>query len=193
MPKFYRKQQVVEAFQWDGCVDNTLGFPDWMVEAVRTRTAWLTKSEDYGPEIILNNDFVTFIARPGDWIVRDEEGHINRCHAELFTKVYGYDDGRQDKQPDNNKILGNEMSKALERVINEQQVVIDALRKRADMSQQYAIRQTDTIEKACKLLQRFVYCDTSKEAMTDAKLFLSERGWCLMCESFLCEGHDYDG
>lgn len=87
MPKFCRKPQVVEAFQWDGCVDKSQ-WPDWMLEA------W-------------NNGATEFLGntRTGDWIVKDEQDNINRCPADMFQKVYVPDDGRQDHHSANNKRL----------------------------------------------------------------------------------------
>lgn len=85
MPKFCRKPQVVEAFQWDG-FDDKSQWPDWMIKA------W-------------NSGATGFIGHTliGDWLVKQDNGSICRCTTyELQTT---YDELRQSDHQTNNKRL----------------------------------------------------------------------------------------
>jgi hypothetical protein len=78
---------VVDAFRWTAGADQEEK-PEWAIEAIRSNQVIF---ENVGtPQVTLRIEtaFGTLHAHQGDWIVRDTEGHVYPCKAELFSLNY---------------------------------------------------------------------------------------------------------
>lgn len=82
------------------------------------------------------------------------------------------------------------MTAALERVIAEQQAVIDMLKKREDAHILSCIQQVDAERKLGKAVLNYMGNTKSIDAWNEVRMTLINQGWCLTCENSPCECYE---
>lgn len=88
MAKYRKKPVIIEAFQWTGGPDQTED-PEWIVEALRARTAWVENNGPHG-RITLKIKTLegTMTAFQGDWIIQGVKGELYPCKPDIFEATY---------------------------------------------------------------------------------------------------------
>lgn len=85
---FYRKKPVViEAFKFTEGLDLKEA-PHWMVEAVKSGTAFFVEREDGSIGLIISTLEGVHEASPGDWIIRGIKGELYPCKPDIFEATY---------------------------------------------------------------------------------------------------------
>lgn len=96
MPKFRKKQVVIEAWQWSGKVDYRNPPPDWLpwVFAPMASEAATRACVEVG-EIRRYENFLhigtlegVMACAPNDWIIRGIKGELYPCKPDIFAATY---------------------------------------------------------------------------------------------------------
>lgn len=86
MPKFRKKQVVVEAVQWNG-VAFGLPLPQWLWDATLDGVVSRGIDEDRDSLYIKTLEG-THRANPYDWIIQGVKGELYPCKPDIFDETY---------------------------------------------------------------------------------------------------------
>lgn len=93
MAQFRKKPVVVDAFLWTGGPDQTED-PQWIVDAIKSRAVTFARPmgafvrEGEVSHMLIETLEGVVIARPGDWIIKGEQGEIYHCKPDIFAATY---------------------------------------------------------------------------------------------------------
>lgn len=97
--------QVLEAFQYDGDMQNSEGeyyVPEWAVKALKTGKLYYANMDAGGmPPLCVKHELVDcdLLVVAGDYVVKSEDGRIRPYSAKDFEKIYEI--VKDEKAPDN--------------------------------------------------------------------------------------------
>lgn len=86
-----RDGSEIEAFKWTGGADQE-DEPDWIVAKLRSGEAELHDVPSPNVTMSIRNENVVRVAKPGDWIVRDEAGRVYPFSPEIFESHFEPED-----------------------------------------------------------------------------------------------------
>lgn len=85
----YRKKQIeIEAWQYiPNDRDDTVGTPQWMVDAMLSRKIEISDDSD-DRNLYINTLEGKMTASPGDYIIKGIEGELYPCKPSIFEQTY---------------------------------------------------------------------------------------------------------
>ena len=84
--KYRKKPVVIEAFQYDGDMINSIGkpyVPEWAISAVNNNTMYYD-----GPELFIRTLEGDHHVTVGDYVIQGINGELYSCKPDIFEKTY---------------------------------------------------------------------------------------------------------
>lgn len=84
--KYRKKPVVIEAFQYDGDMINSIGkpyVPEWAISAVNNNTMYYD-----GPELFIRTLEGDHHVTVGDYVIQGVNGELYSCKPDIFEKTY---------------------------------------------------------------------------------------------------------
>ena len=84
--KYRKKPVVIEAFQYDGDMINSIGkpyVPEWAISAVNNNTMYY-----HGPELFIRTLEGDHHVTVGDYVIQGINGELYSCKPDIFEKTY---------------------------------------------------------------------------------------------------------
>ena len=84
--KYRMKPVVIEAFQYDGDMINSIGkpyVPEWAISAVNNNTMYYD-----GPELFIRTLEGDHHVTVGDYVIQGINGELYSCKPDIFEKTY---------------------------------------------------------------------------------------------------------
>ena len=84
--KYRKKPVVIEAFQYDGDMINSIGkpyVPEWAISAVNNNTMYYD-----GPELFIRTLEGDHPVTVGDYVIQGVNGELYSCKPDIFEKTY---------------------------------------------------------------------------------------------------------
>lgn len=89
--KYRKKPVVIEAFQYDGDLENKDGFyvPKWAESALKNNVMFFGSEEDGPPcELYIRTLEGVVHVSVGDFVIKGVQGELYPCKPEIFAQTY---------------------------------------------------------------------------------------------------------
>lgn len=94
--KYRKKSVVIDAFKWTGDMEQVED-PKWIIDAIEEGKVWFKNIGTPNVVMIIKTLGVNYVAKRGDYIIKDEEGKIYPCNSDIFEITYDLVKNNNDK------------------------------------------------------------------------------------------------